>query len=212
MIGVLNQTQPAMLPLPHVPLTTGAMSTLLLFVITAALLPASASAKSDSQLWTGGTVNVKLNDHWRLSEEVVARFSDNRNGLYEVELNTLLGYRLSKVTTLWAGYTHDPQYADGDFRIMEQAPEQATFDNFAKIGPGKLTGRLRLEQRWRSGLTEPPGASGLTSKYSIPLKGKTALNLSNKTSSTSIARRSRPPSRSIACATSFRFQRRSRKI
>ena len=155
---------------------------LLLSAVAAAIVPASASAKSDSQLWTGGTVNVKLNDRWRLSEEVVARFSDNRNGLYEVESNTLLGYRLSKVTTLWAGYTHDPQYADGDFKIMEQrAREQLTFDNFAKIGPGKLSGRMRLEQRWRTGLDGTAWRARPYLKYSIPLKGKTALNLSNET-------------------------------
>lgn len=160
----------------------GRIGPLLLFTIAAAFVPASASAKSDDQLWTGGTVNVKLNDHWRLSEEVVTRFSDNRNGLYEVESNTLLGYRLNKVTTLWAGYTHDPQYAGGDFTIMEhRVREQATFDNFVRLGPGKLSGRLRLEQRWRSGLDGTAWRARPYLKYSIPLKGKTALNLSNET-------------------------------
>ena len=114
---------------------------------------APAIAADDAQLWTGGNVTGKLSEHWRLSEEITARFSDNRNGLYEIESNTLVGYRISKLLTVWAGYTHDPQYSGGDFTIMEhRAREQVTFDNFASLGPGKVSGRLRLEQRWREGL------------------------------------------------------------
>jgi len=119
-------------------------------MLVAGLAASPASAKSDSQLWTNLNVNVKLGDRWRLSEEGTVRFSDNRNGLYELEVNSLLGYRLNKVVTLWAGYTHNPQYASGDFTVMEhRAREQVTFDGFAKLGTGKFNGRIRLEQRWR---------------------------------------------------------------
>jgi hypothetical protein len=156
----------------------------------AALLVASAmgivatpaSAKSDSQLWTIPSATVKLSDHWRLSQEIAVRFSDNRNGLYEIESNTLLGYRLNKVVTLWAGYTHDPQYSAGNFTIMEQrAREQVTVDGFAKLGKGKFSGRLRLEQRWRNGLNGTGWRMRPYLKYSLPIAGKTALNLSNET-------------------------------
>ncbi|MFD1612136.1 DUF2490 domain-containing protein [Sphingomonas tabacisoli] len=118
----------------------------------AAVLAPPAAARDDAQLWTGTVVNVRLSDQWRFQEELVARFSDNRNGLYEIESNSLLGYALSKKVTLWAGYTHDPQYAAGHFTVMERrAREQVTFDNIAKIGRATISGRLRLEQRWREG-------------------------------------------------------------
>lgn len=108
-------------------------------------------AATDSQLWITTGATVKLSDHWRLSEEITTRFSDNREGLYEVEMNSLLGYRLNKVVTVWAGYTHDPQYSGGDFTTMEhRAREQVTFDKFATIGTGSVSARLRTEQRWRS--------------------------------------------------------------
>ena len=55
-------------------------------------LSTPAAAKSDSQIWTNGAVNVKLSDKWRLQEEMTGRWSDKKNGLYEVESNTLLGY------------------------------------------------------------------------------------------------------------------------
>jgi hypothetical protein len=150
--------------------------------LVAALFPTAASAaKSDSQIWTNGAVNVKLSDKWRLQEEMTVRFSDNRNGLYELESNTLLGYRLNKVVTLWAGYTHNPQYAGGDFTVMEhRAREQVTFDGFAKLGSGKLNGRIRLEQRWRHNVDGTGWRLRPYLKYSVPIAGKTALNLSTE--------------------------------
>lgn len=145
-------------------------------------LATGASAASDEQLWTTASATVKLGGPWRLSQEIVARFSDNRNGLYEIESNTMLGYRLSKIVTAWAGYTHDPQYAAGDFTTMEhRAREQFSFDNFAKLGSGKLSGRMRLEQRWRDGINSTGWRARPYLKYSLPLHGKTALNLSNET-------------------------------
>ncbi|MFL6765421.1 MAG: DUF2490 domain-containing protein [Sphingomicrobium sp.] len=145
------------------------------------LVPAAASAATDDQLWATTVVNVKLADQWKLQQEVVARFSDKRNGLYEVESNTSLGYKLNKVTTIWAGYTHDPQYSAGRFTRMEhRSREQVSFDNFTRLGPGKLSARLRLEQRWREGLNGTGWRLRPYVKYSLPLHGKLALNLSSE--------------------------------
>ena len=144
--------------------------------------PGSALASSDEQLWTTAGASVKLSDNWRLQQEVVARFSNNRNGLYEVESTTLLGYRLNKIMTLSAGYVHNPQYSGGDFTVMEhRAREQITFDNVATLGSGKLSARIRLEQRWRDGVDGTGWRMRPYVKYSIPLKGNTALNVSNET-------------------------------
>ena len=152
--------------------------------LMAALAIASpALAKQDSQLWTGGSVTARLSAHWRISQEVVSRFSDNKKGLYEIESNTLLGYSIAKGVTLWAGYTHDPNYAGGDFTIMERrAREQVTFDNFANLGPGRLSGRVRVEQRWRHGLDGTGWRVRPFVKYAIPLHkgGRTAFVLSTE--------------------------------
>lgn len=148
----------------------------------AGLVPSTgAHASHDSQVWATQVVNVKFADKWRLQEEVVERFSDSRHGLYEIESNTLLGYRLSKVTTLWGGYTHDPQYSGGHFTVMERRlREQVTFDGFAKLGPGKLSARLRVEQRWRDGIGGTGWRLRPFLKYSVPVHGKTLLNLSTE--------------------------------
>jgi len=119
-----------------------------------------------------------------VQEEVVERFSDNRHGLYEIESNTLLGYRLTKAITLWGGYTHDPQYSAGHFTVMEQRlREQVTFDNVMKFGPGKLSFRMRGEERWRTNIAATGWRLRPYVKFSMPLaKGsKTALILSSET-------------------------------
>jgi hypothetical protein len=156
-------------------------SIVLAVLAAAASVPTPALAASDEQLWTNGVVNVKLSDKWRLSEEMTARWSDNRHGLYEIEVNSLLGYRVTKSVTLWAGYTHNPQYSGGDFTVMEhRAREQVTLDGFARLGKGKLNGRVRFEQRWREGIDGTGWRFRPYLKYSLPIAGKTALNLSTE--------------------------------
>src|SRR4051794_31995812 len=149
--------------------------------LAVAFTPATAWADSDQQIWGNGSLTVKIGDRWRISQELTTRFSDKRNGLYEVESNTLLGYRINKVVTVWAGYTHDPQYAAGDFTVMEhRAREQVTFDGFARLGNGKFNGRIRLEQRWRNHVDGTGWRVRPYLKYSLPIAGKTALNLSTE--------------------------------
>jgi hypothetical protein len=153
----------------------------LALLVSALVVSSPVGATKDSQLWTTESATLALSDHWRLQEELTERFSDNKNGLYEIESNTLLGYRMNKVVTLWAGYTHDPQYSAGDFTRMEhRAREQVTFDNFANLGPGKLSARIRIEQRWRESLEGTGWRLRPYLKYSLPISGKLALNLSSE--------------------------------
>lgn len=150
-------------------------------LLWAATTPAHAS--EDEQLWTTANATVKLGDHWRLSQEIVARFSDDRQGLYEIESNTLVGYKLSKVVTIWAGYTHDPQYAGGDFTVMEhRGRQQVTFDNIAKIGRVSISARMRMEERWREGVDGTAWRLRPYVKLVMPFQegGKTALILSHE--------------------------------
>ncbi|MBS0502319.1 MAG: DUF2490 domain-containing protein [Proteobacteria bacterium] len=150
---------------------------------TCMAIPSAARARDDAQLWLGGNVNVKLGDQFRFSQEVISRFSDNRNGLYEVEMNTMLGYRASKNVTLWLGYTHDPNYAGGTFTVMEhRIREQVTVDNLAKIGRGTLSARMRLEQRWREGVDGTAWRLRPYVKFNLPFRAghKTALVLSHE--------------------------------
>lgn len=147
------------------------------------VLPATAHASEDEQLWTTTSATVKLSDHWRLQQEIVARFSNDRDGLYEIESNTLVGYKLNKQVTVWAGYTHDPQYDGGDFTVMEhRAREQVTVDNILKLGPVSVSARMRMEQRWREGVDGTAWRLRPYVKLTMPFKegGKAALILSHE--------------------------------
>jgi hypothetical protein len=144
----------------------------------------SAQAREDSQIWASANANIKLSDKWRLQQELTTRFSDNRNGLYEIESVTLLGYRITKDVTIAAGYVHNPQYSAGDFTVMEhRAREQVTFENLAKIGSAKLSARMRMEQRWRENVDGTGWRMRPYVKLSVPLaKGsKTSLVLASET-------------------------------
>ncbi|PZU64977.1 MULTISPECIES: DUF2490 domain-containing protein [Sphingobium] len=154
---------------------------LCLFALMA--LPATAHASEDEQLWTTTSATVKLSDHWRVQQEIVARFSNDRDGLYEIESNTLIGYKLDKQVTVWAGYTHDPQYDGGDFTVMEhRVREQVTVDNILKLGPVSVSARMRMEQRWREGIDGTAWRLRPYVKLTMPFKegGKTALILSHE--------------------------------
>ena len=149
-----------------------------------ALLATPAQAREDEQLWAAASANIKLGSDWRLSQEVTTRFSDNRGGLYEVEAVTMASYQLRKNLTAAAGYVFNPQYADGDLTAREHRfREQITFDNLGQVAGGKVSARLRMEQRWRDNADGTAWRMRPYLKYSLPLKkgGKTALVLSNET-------------------------------
>lgn len=150
-------------------------------LVAALCIAQPAFAASDSQVWTNAHVSAKLGDRWRLSQEMTVRFSDGRNGLYEVESNSLVGYRVAKGVTVWAGYTHNPQYSAGHFTTTEhRAREQVTFDGFARLGRGKLDGRVRLEQRWRRNIDGTGWRVRPYLRYSLPIAGRTAVNFSSE--------------------------------
>jgi len=158
-------------------------STLLFLALIPSLSTPALAVQNDSQVWTTAAVNVKLSNRWRLSNELTGRFSNNRNGLYDLEDDLLLGYQLSKKVGIWAGYVHDPQYSGGDFTVMEHRfREQATFAKVAQIAGGTIDARLRFEQRWRNGKNGTGWRFRPFVKYTHPFKpgGKTALVISHE--------------------------------
>ena len=139
-----------------------------------------AVASEDTQYWQTLNLSVALPDNFKLSNETVRRSSDAR-GFYEIENNFMVGKKVNKVVTLWLGYTFDPQYNHGTFRFREHRfRQQVNFDNFVVLGKVKLSGRLRLEQRWREG--QPGTAWRLRPQLraSTPLAGKVTISVSSE--------------------------------
>ena len=151
-----------------------------LLLVPALAIAAPAAAREDTQYWQTVTVNVALPSNFKIQNETVLRTSDTR-GFYEVENNLMVGKKLNKVVTVWLGYTFDPQYSHGTFiRREHRLRQQVNFDGFAMIGKVKLSGRVRLEERWREG--QPGTAYRLRPqvKASVPIAGKTTLTVSSE--------------------------------
>lgn len=139
-----------------------------------------ACASTDTQYWQTLNLGVALPDNFKISNETVRRSSDAK-GFYEVENNFMIGKKVNKVVTLWLGYTFDPQYSHGNFRVREHRfRQQINFDNFAVLGKVKLSGRVRLEERWREGKTGTGWRLRPQVKATIPVAGKVTLSLSNE--------------------------------
>jgi len=153
------------------------------YMISSAALATACAANpalaDDTQAWGKLNATIVLAGPWRLNEELEVRSSDAK-GFYEAENSLLLGYKTGKVT-IASGYTHVPGYLHGTPVNMEhRIRSQITVDNFAMIGPVKLTGRMRVETRWRDGQTGTGWRLRPYLKASTPLHGKIMLNLSSE--------------------------------
>ena len=146
----------------------------------AAATAATPALADDTQAWGTLTVQGGLGGPIRGSSETVLRTSDAK-GFYEVEENLMVGYKANKHVTYWLGYTFNPQYTHGSFTTTENRfRQQVSFDNIAKIGPINVSGRIRLEERWRDGFAGTGWRLRPQVKLSLPIHGKTNLNLTHE--------------------------------
>ena len=155
-------------------------ASLLLPLALAVPVPALAD---DFQQWIQVSAKTDLSKKIVVQDEIVARFSDNGGGLYEIENSLLLGYKLPNKLTVWAGYVHNPSYDAGEFTRMEhRVREQVTVDDILTVGRATLSARLRLGQRWRDGVDGTAWRTRPYAKLAIPLGGKAAptLNVSEE--------------------------------
>jgi hypothetical protein len=151
-----------------------------LLAIAAFAASTPALASEDTQYWQTLQVGVQLPDNFKLSSETVFRTSDAK-GFYEIEENIMAGYKLDKHVTLWLGYTHDPQFSHGNFTGLEhRIRQQVTIDNFALIGKVKLSGRVRLEERFRDGIAGTGWRLRPYIKASVPFIGKSTVSVTHE--------------------------------
>jgi len=154
-------------------------------VAVAAVMTPCAALASDAQHWQIVTATANLGDGWRASAENITRTSQAR-GFYELEQNVMLGHDLGPNggplgLVFYLGYTHDPQYAHGDFTIMEHRfRQQLSADRLLTLGSLRISGRMRLEQRWREGVTGTAWRLRPQIKATLPVVGRLALVASHE--------------------------------
>lgn len=153
------------------------------FGISLFLFPACTLA-DDAQHWEVLSVTAGTHDGWRFLGENITRTSQSR-GFYELEQNLMVGHTLDfagvKGVTVWLGYTHDPNYSHADFSVMEHRfRQQVNIDRLAKVGPVTVSGRLRMEERWREGQAGMGWRLRPFVKGTLPVGGPFALVASHE--------------------------------
>lgn len=147
----------------------------MIMLLLAGIPLAPALADADRQIWSTTSATADISKKWSVSQDITTRFSNDRHGVYEVEANTLLGFHLTKSLSLWAGYDHDPQYGGGEFTVIEQRfVQQLAAGNFVRFGGGQLSGRVRLEERWRRGIHATAWRIRPYLRYGLPIDKRTS--------------------------------------
>lgn len=116
------------------------------FALAALIIPSAARA-GDGQVWVSAGASGTISGKVRGSIDSIGRY--DRDGLYEWVLSGAVGYRIDEHFTLWAGYVHKSAYANNRTSTEQRARQDLTFDDIARIGPVRVGGRLRAEERWR---------------------------------------------------------------
>lgn len=151
-----------------------------IFAAMAALIASPAMANADTQAWGTVTIKAALPDDFKIENELVFRTSDAK-GFYELENNFMLGRKVGDGVTVWLGYTFNPQYSHGTFTRREHRfRQQVNFDSIATLGKVKVSGRVRLEERWREGISETGWRLRPQIKASMPLTGKLKLSVASE--------------------------------
>jgi hypothetical protein len=112
-------------------------------------MPALSQDEEDKRLWLKGAASVRLNDRMKLDLDSEGRFSNDRDGLYEIELNSLITYEVGNGVAIGGGYVRSTNYFHGT-TIQAEDRFRAHVGVSGMAGPVELSGRVRLEYRLRS--------------------------------------------------------------
>lgn len=127
---------------------------------------------SDSQFWSTATATGTIGEAraWLWSIEGHARFSDDNNGVEQTLFRPALGYRVRDGLDLWAGYARVTTHRDEDDIEEERFWQQAHYD-VAAVAGGEVSGRTRLEQRFRESGGDVGWRLRQHFRYSRPIEG-----------------------------------------
>ena len=151
------------------------------FTLLAGFATAPALAVDhDSQLWLKAAAKFDLGSDFDLLLETNQRFSSDRDGLYESQYLLGLAYEIADGITLTGGVNRVVGLRDGRVSSTEWRPRQQIAFPIAKLGPGDLGGRHRLEQRFRDNVDETGHRLRPQIAYEFPLSEKVDIELAHE--------------------------------
>ena len=152
-----------------------------LLAIASAFVAAPVFAQEhDAQLWLTANASAELADGVKLELETNQRISNNNGELYESQYLAALAVRLAKGVTLTGGVNRVVRPRDGRVQSTEWRPRQQIGFPIAKLGPGQLAGRLRLEQRFRSDDSHTGHRLRPEITYTVPIHGDVRLRIAHE--------------------------------
>ncbi|WP_428153426.1 DUF2490 domain-containing protein [Brevundimonas sp.] len=116
----------------------------------AVMSPRTAAAQD--QVWSSVTANgpVATDSRWLVWFDGHARFREGGETLDTTILRPGVGYRVNNRLDVWVGYANVTNRRPGLDVEEHRLWQQATYP-IAQVAGGSLTGRTRLEQRFRDG-------------------------------------------------------------
>lgn len=137
-------------------------------------LPTAVAAQSeDGAVWINAAVSGPIAKGAQLSRDTSARFSDANTRQPARVIRPITGYQVSKLASLWAGYTRVEQFPDGRAPLIENRLFEQLSWNVGRICTTSISARTRLEQRFfENGLGSALRARQLI-KIAVPIKAQT---------------------------------------
>lgn len=150
-------------------------------LLFAAVTPAAAHAQSeDAQLWAKLSAQTSLSESISLELETNQRLGDAEGGIYESQYVAKIGVDIGGGFTLTGGLNRVIAVADGSVDNTEWRPRQELGFPDLAIGTGAVSGRIRLEQRFRSDGDDVGHRVRPEISYTLPLSDTVDLELGHE--------------------------------
>jgi hypothetical protein len=119
-------------------------------LLLASIASPAFAQDQDQQLWVNLAADTDLSDTTVLEFEMNQRFGNDEGGIIESQYIASIGVDIGGGVKLTGGINRVVGVSDGRVDNTEWRPRQEIGFPIASLGRGALSGRVRLEQRFRS--------------------------------------------------------------
>ncbi|MDK2766321.1 MAG: DUF2490 domain-containing protein [Sphingomonas sp.] len=149
-------------------------------LLFAAATPAAHAQVEDEQLWIKLSAETALSDGVDLELETNQRLGNADGGLYESQYVAKIGVDIGGGFKLTGGLNRVVAVEDGRVDNTEWRPRQELGFPDLTLGKGALSGRIRLEQRFRSDGDDVGHRVRPEISYTLPLSDTVDLELGHE--------------------------------
>lgn len=149
-------------------------------LLFAATIPAAHAQVEDEQLWIKLSAKTDLSEQVDLAFETNQRFGNAEGGIYESQYVAKIGVDIGGGFKLTGGLNRVVAIEDGRVDNTEWRPRQELGFPDLAISKGALSGRIRLEQRFRSDGDDVGHRIRPEISYTLPLSDTVDLEVGHE--------------------------------